>query len=119
MADLLSILNDTIEVDITYRVLEIKAQVYTEKLTPEYKAQLVVLASVKSEGAEDQETQDKDENALLLSELIESWDLTNDKQPYPPTYENLARLSFPMLSCIARAISLKLGALANPQSATN
>lgn len=42
---------------------------------------------------------DEQQDALslpkALAEVIVSWDVTNDGQPFPPTVENLAELSYP------------------------
>jgi len=85
-------------------------QIFTEKLTPQYKAELMALTSAEGE-------ERKDENAQMLADLVASWDKTLNGEEFPPTYENLMQLSYPCLASLLRQISTFLGDLANPQSA--
>lgn len=126
--ELADLLNKTAEVLADYNGFTFKMQVFTEKLTPEYKAKLILIAAqaqAQPDGAERAEDATKDENALMLADLIESWRDKDDApivlkgEAFPPIYENLVKLSFPMLACLTRAITTYLGELANPQSATN
>lgn len=105
--ELSSLFKKTAPVVVNYDGDTINTQVYTDRLTPQRKAALLTLA------AEDNEEQ-KDETVMLLSELIERWDVTLDGQPYLPTYENLMQVSYPLISTLLREITSFLGERANP-----
>jgi hypothetical protein len=123
-------LKSTAEARSTYKNLTFVMQVFTEKLTPAYKAKAILLASKAQaeaeQGAEagtDHEPEVKDESAQLLADLIESWkdgdgeEVTLHDAPFPPTYENLAQLSYPLLITLLKDVTTFLGAQANPPSA--
>jgi hypothetical protein len=120
--ELADLLNKTAEVTNEYNGFTTVLRIFTEKLTPEYKARLLTLAaSAKAEGDETtgEKREHKDENALLLVELIEAWDIVLHGEPFAPVYENLIKMSFGHLASITKSITSYLGDLANPQSATN
>lgn len=97
----------------TYLNFKAEMLIWTERLSPAYKAELI--AAVTNEKPEER----KDEQAKMLSDLIASWDVKKDGEAYPPTYDNLCALSYPLMAAFVRAISEFLGDLANPQSATS
>jgi hypothetical protein len=118
--ELNDLLVSTSKIDAIYMGRTFRMRVYTEKLTPTYKAQLLAAAA---EAAEDEER--KDENVQLLAELIESWTDEKDEpivlngQNFPPSYENLMKLSYPLIATLTRSITTFLGDLANPTKETN
>jgi hypothetical protein len=124
--DLADLFNDTAEVTARYRDRTFRLSVFTEKLTPAYKAQAILVASraqaEAEEGAENTET--KDETAQMVADLVGSWkdgeggEVLLRGEPFPPTYENLVQLSYPLLSTLMREITKFLGELANPPSPT-
>lgn len=124
--ELIDLFNETAAVRAEYKGRVFVMQAYTEKLTPEYKAQLLLLAVASAE--ENKET--KEESCLMLSGLIESWkgenpetkeleEITVDGKPFPATYDNLLKLSFHLIATLIRAVTTFLGDQANPTSATN
>jgi alkanesulfonate monooxygenase SsuD/methylene tetrahydromethanopterin reductase-like flavin-dependent oxidoreductase (luciferase family) len=125
--ELADLFNDTAEVRATYKNLTFRMRVFTEKLTPEYKAKALLVASRAQAEAEsgDEHTETKDETAMMVADLVESWkdeagdDVRLHGQPFPPAYENLVKLSYPLLSTLMREITRYLGEMANPQSATS
>ena len=127
--ELADLFNDTAEVTVPYKNLTFVMNVYTEKLTPEYRAKAVLLAAraqAEAEtGAEGAEAEEKDEAALMVADLVESWKdekgeaITLKGQPFAPVYENLVKLSYPLLTKLLGEITKYLGEQANPPSATN
>jgi hypothetical protein len=135
--DISSLMEETAEVRSTYKNLLFIMQVFTEKLTPSYKAKAILLASKAQAEAEtgaeagtDNEPEEKDETALLLADLLESWknkpanapddapaeEVTLHGQPFPPAYESLIQLSYPLLTTLLKDVTTFLGSQANPQS---
>ncbi len=118
------LLNKTAEVIAEYNGFTLKMQVFTEKLTPEYKAKMMLLASQAQAASPENADSAKDENAQMLADLIESWRDGLDEpvllrgEDFPPDYENLMKLSFPMIARLTTEITKYLGELANPTSAT-
>lgn len=123
--ELSDLLNKTAEVVAEYNGFTFKMQVFTEKLTPEYKAKMLLLASQAQAGSQADAASAKDENAQMLADLIESWrDGTGEPvllrgEDFPPDYENLMKLSFPMIARLTTEITKYLGELANPTNATS
>lgn len=127
--DLADLFNETAPVTSKYKNLTFVMQVYTEKLTPAYRAKAVVLASkaqAEAEaGAEGADAEHKDETALMVADLVDSWKDERDEDVklrgvlFPPVYENTYQLSYPLLTTLLRDITNFLGAQANPPSATN
>ena len=125
--ELNDLLAETAKVTVTYKKYVFKAEIFTERLTPAYKARLIALSSVneENEGKENVDNEVKDENAQMLSDLIASW--TDDKdepivlggQPYPPTYENFLGLSYPLMAAFIKQITTFLGDQANPTNETS
>jgi hypothetical protein len=125
--ELADLFNDTAEVRAAYKNLTFVMQVYTEKLTPEYKAKALLVASRAQAESEagDENTETKDETAMMVADLVESWkdergeDVKLKGVAFPPVYENLVKLSYPLLSVLMREITRYLGEMANPPSATS
>lgn len=130
--DIANLLEDTAEVVTTYKNLTFVKQVFTEKLTPAYKARAILLASKAQAEAEngaesgtDNEPEVKDESAELLADLIESWkdekgeEITLRGAAFPPDYEHLVQLSYPLLTALLKNVTTYLGAQANPPSANS
>ena len=109
--ELSGLLSNVAPVTATYLGHDFNMKVWTEKLTPTYKAELVTL--IYAEDA----SQRKDENAHMLAQLVKEWDVVLEGEPFPPTYENFMQLSYPCLNTLLRAIQEFLGDIANPQSA--
>src|SRR4051812_43203442 len=96
LADLFA---STAEVKATYKNLTFVMQVYTEKLTPEYRAKAIILASraqAEAEtGAEGADTEAKDETAQMIQDLVASWkdekgeDVKLKGELFPPVHANL------------------------------
>lgn len=82
----------------------INAEILPHKLTPEYRARLQKLAREESE--------ERDADAQMVSELVASWDVTAGGEPYPPTYENLREIPIALLTVTATAILEYVGKLA-------
>lgn len=119
--ELSDLLVETSEVTATYKGRDFKMQVFTEKLTPQYKAHLLALTTVADEVGESENAPQevKDETSLMLSDLVDSWDVVLKGVPFPPTYENFAQLSYPLQACLLKKITGFLGDLANPSNGTN
>lgn len=111
------LLNRTEEIITVYKGLTFKSQVFTERLTPAYKTQLLSLLTAADEGNEER----KDETAVMLSDLIKSWTDGDDEQivlngvEFAPLYDNLKQLSFQLLAMLMRDITTHLANLANPK----
>ena len=122
--ELNDLLNETSECTASYKNYTFKMQVFTEKLTPEYKARLIALTTANEQVADSSDdakvpAELKDENAQMLSDLIDSWDVVLKGEAYPPTYANFLKLSYPLMAALIKQITMFLGDLANPQSGTN
>lgn len=125
--ELNDLLNQTSPCTVKYRNFEFVCQIYTEILTPTYKARLLALAVVSNEQPEGQNDADvpvevKDEHAKMLADLIASW-TDKDGEPivlkgeyFPPTYENWLQLSYSMLASFIKQITQHLADTANPQN---
>ena len=122
--ELEDLFNDTAVVTASYKNLTFVMNVFTEKLTPEYRAKAVDLSSKAQAEAEsgDESTETKDETAQMVADLVESWkdekgeDVKLKGVHFPPVYENLVKLSYPLLSVLLREITKYLGEQANPKS---
>lgn len=123
--ELADLFNDTAIVTASYKNLTFVMNVFTEKLTPEYRAKAVDLSSKAQAEAEsgDEGTETKDETAQMVADLIESWkdekgeDVKLKGVLFPPVYANLVKLSYPLLSVLLREITKYLGEQANPPQA--
>ena len=118
--ELNDLLNETSPLKATYKTHEFNLNVFTEKLTPAYKARLIALTTINEEheGEKDAPADVKDENAQLLSDLIESWDVVLNGAPYPPTYDNFLSISYPLMAALMKQITTHLGDIANPPKET-
>lgn len=113
--ELSDLLVETSPVEATYKGRVFKMDVFTEKLTPEYKSQLMVLvAKVEDAGDDNAEKELVDETSRMLADLISHWDVVLNGQPYAPTYENFRKLSYPLQAALLKRITTFLGELANP-----
>lgn len=110
--ELSQLLTRTAPLTIPYFTDKIEAVVYTDRMSPKKRAELIELVASEDESR-------KDEQVLILSEVIASWDSTMNGEPFPPTYENIEQLSFPLLSHILRAVSDFLGERARPTKQTS
>jgi hypothetical protein len=124
--ELADLFNETAEVTADYGKRRFVMQVFTEKLTPEYKAKFLLAGALAAdEGDKPENAAVKDELVQMLEDLIDSWkdgeaqDIVLHGAPFLPTYENLAKLSYPVLARLNHAIKEYLGDLANPLNATN
>lgn len=91
----------------------INLQILPLKLTPAYRAKLQKLSR-----AQDKEDA-RDADAELVADLVESWDVVNNGEPFPPTYENLRLVPLALLACIATEILEHVGKLAAPKPRKN
>jgi hypothetical protein len=107
--DISKLLNMTAKLSVPYRAEVVEIEYHCEKITPTYQAQLKKLA--EDEAAETVDAPD----AKLLSDLLVGWDISDNGEAYPPTFDNLKGLSFTFLATLARAI---LNDLVNPTHAT-
>jgi hypothetical protein len=127
--ELNDLLMKTADVTAVYNGFTFKLEVWTEKMTPSYKVRLIQLLMDSAE-AEAEQTGDsdgqpeknrapqiKDEHAVMLADLIKSWDVVLNGEPFAPSYDNLIKLSFQCLAVLTREISTFLGALVNPTTA--
>lgn len=117
--ELSDLLVETSEVVATYKGREFKMQVFTEKLTPEYKAHLIALTVAVEDAGAAAPAELKDETSQMLADLIESWDVVLNGEPFGPTYDNLLKLSYPLQASLLKQITAFLGDLANPTKETN
>ena len=123
--ELNNLMQETASCPVRYKSYEFNVSVFTEKLTPTYKARLLELTRVNEGHGEDAPAEVKDENAQMLADMIESW-TDKDGQPivlngevFPPTYENWLKLSYPMMAAFIKQITTFLGDQANPTNATS
>lgn len=99
------LINRTSTVSISYREQTINLIIFSEKLTPNYKASLLKLA---------EQNEDHEVEVQMLADLIQSWDITDEEgQPIKPTYEFLLGCPLPFLSELGKAV-LNEVADANP-----
>jgi hypothetical protein len=125
--ELNDLMNGTAQCPVRYRNFEFIVTVFTEAFTPEYKARLLTLTSAveKAEAGESGTPEQREEAAQMLADLIESWTdkdgeaVVMNGQPFPPTYENWIKLSYPMMGAFTKQIIAFIGAEANPPSASN
>jgi hypothetical protein len=97
---------------IQYDGEDVNFEIYPHKLTPEYRAQLQKLAREASE------PESRDADAVMVADLLSSWDVLLDSQPFPPTYENLQQIPVALLATIAAEILVFVGKLAMPESSS-
>jgi hypothetical protein len=107
--ELTTLLNKTAKLEVEYLGETTHLEVRSGVLTPTYKANLLLAVTNVEEGKES-----KDESAQMLSDMIASWDITLDGETFPPSYENLMQLPYPLLAAYMRGITTFLGDLANP-----
>lgn len=110
--ELNNLLNKTAPVTIEYDGETINAVVYSDRLTPQKKAELINLLFQEGE-------EQKEEEVLMLSELIESWDVTLNGEAFPPTYDNLMQISYPLLSHVVREVASFLKERGKPKPQAN
>ncbi len=109
--ELSDLLNKTASFTIEYQDEKIQVEIYTGKLTPQYRADLVAALTAETENR-------KDEYATMLSDLIASWDVILNGEAFPPTYESLVRLPYQLLAQMVNQVSDFLGKLAQPKQPT-
>lgn len=112
--ELANILTRTADVPVTYAGQTLNTKIFTEKLTPVYRAELRRIVVEAEAGGES-----RDEAAQMLDDLIESWDMVLNGEPKPASYAFISTLSYPLIATIVRAITEFLGEIANPTSATS
>jgi hypothetical protein len=126
--ELSNLLSKTASIEVAYNGFIFLMQVFTELLTPAYRTKMMLLAlQAHDEGDADgaAAAQAKDESAQILADLIESWTDEHGEaivlhgEAFEPTYENLTKLSFPMIARLTTEITNYLGELASPKSASN
>lgn len=114
--ELQDLFSETTEVSTEYKGRTFKSQVFTERLTPAYKASLILLITQADEGEKR-----KDETAQMLADLHQSWTdgdgqpIVLEGQPFPPTYENLMKLSFQLLAALLRSVTTHLADSVSPK----
>jgi len=89
----------------------VNAKFYPHKLTPEDIARLQRQAKEEDENEEES----LDTNAQMLSDVLDSWDVTAGGAPYPPTYENLLVAPQTLVARTVREILNVVGKLATPK----
>ena len=124
--ELSDMLNETSPCPVKYKSYAFICQIFTERLTPAYKAKLLALsvANEEHEEASESDVPDdiKDDNARMLADLIASWTDKDGKEivlhgvPHPPTYENWLNFSYSMMAAFIKQITSFLGDIANPQN---
>lgn len=112
--ELANILTRIAPVTVEYAGQKLVCQVFTEKLTPTYRAELRRIVAESEAGGES-----RDEAAQMLDDLIDSWDMVLNAEPKPAAYAFIATLSYPLIATIVRAITEFLGEIANPTNATS
>jgi len=106
--DISTILNRTAPLAIDYCGEKFTVNVFTDRLTPQRGTELTRRVEKDAE-------ESHNFTALILSELLESWDVTKDGEPYPPTYENLQGVPFTLLQHLYDKVSSWLGERNQPQ----
>ncbi|MEN3329011.1 MAG: hypothetical protein V7638_3818 [Acidobacteriota bacterium] len=124
--ELSDLLNETSSCEVKYKNYQFNCNVFTEKLTPTYKAKLIALATSNEELIGENETdvpdEVKDDNARMLSDLIQSWvdekgePIVLKGERFDPTYENWLNLSYGMMASFIKQITEHLRDMANPPS---
>lgn len=110
--ELSSLLNRTAPLEIDYCGEKVNVVVYTDRMTPKRRIELANLTVVDNE-------EQKDEQVLILAEVIKSWDVVLNGADFPPTYDNIAQLPYPLLAHITREVSSFLQERANPTQPNN
>lgn len=102
--NLATLLSQTVLLPIPFGDDVINAEYKPHKMTPKFRAFLINLDN----GAGLGEAQ-KDSAAQMAAEMLASWDVDYDGQPFPPTYDNLLTVPIELLSAVVRAIWTDLG----------
>lgn len=100
--NLATLAEKTVVLSIPFGDETIKAEYRPYKMTPKFRALLIQLD--KGIG-EDQKTA----VAEMLSQMLAGWDVVNNNEPYPPTYDNLVEVPIELLSAAADAVWADLG----------
>lgn len=82
----------------------VNAEFHPHKMTPAYRALLSRLDAGEKLGEEERES-----GALMLSDMLASWDVMAGDDPFPPTYENLMSVPIELVAAGVRAIWDALG----------
>ncbi len=85
---------------------KVTAEYYPHKMTPEYRSRLTRVM--------DDATEVDEGDARMLSDILISWDVEANGQPFPPTYDNLLRAPQTLVTRAALEILIELGKLAAP-----
>ena len=105
------LINKVVSLAVTYRDITINISFFSEKFSPTYKAQLAKLI---------EEQLDISADAKMLSDLLESWDITDDDgQPMKPTYDVLVKMPYSLLVKLGQAIFNYIGDTTNPTQPTS
>ena len=102
--NLAALLSQTVSLKIHFSGDVVNAEYLPHKMTPKFRAFLIGLDN----GVEIGEAQ-KDSAAQMAAEMLASWDVDYDGQPFPPTYDNLLTVPIELLSAVVRAIWTDLG----------
>lgn len=100
--NLATLAEKTVALSIPFGDEIIQAEYRPYKMTPKFRALLIQLD--KGIG-EDQRTA----VAEMLSQMLASWDVVNNGEPYAPTYDNLIEVPIELLSAAADAVWADLG----------
>lgn len=109
---------ETAEVVTEYRGRVFKMQVFTEKLSPDYKTKLLTQLIANDEG---ENKERRDETVQMLDDLIDSWKDKDDEpivlngEEFPPVYNNIKQLSFQLLNLMLKNITQYLADSVSPK----
>lgn len=107
--DLASLKTRSVKLAIEFDGETINLEILPHKLTPEYRSQLAKLSR------EQADENAKDADAAMIAELLSSWDVVNEGEPFPPTYDNLRLVPMTLLVCVATEMLETVGKLAAPK----
>lgn len=94
MFELTTILNHTEETSFSYQGAVITMRVYSERITPALQQQI----------REALQTSEAEAMRTIISEAVESWSLTWQGAPFPPTCENTLRCPVSFIAAAGAAI---------------
>jgi len=107
--DLKDLLNETDSFEIDYNGHHTAGVYYKNKITPNYLDELKKLEAEGDNGTE--------QGYKIIADSIQSWDMTNGGEPYPPTQENLRQVPIGLLVKLGgRLIELQTGNFTNGAS---
>lgn len=102
--NLATLAEKTVKLEIKFADEVIKAEYRPYKMTPTFRTVLIGLDKENGVG-------EKNRVAVveMLSQMLASWDVETNGEPYPPTYDNLVEVPVEILGAVADAVWTDLG----------